>query len=348
MDFCQTLYFRSEWGWWHSAMFVEFCFVGPSPQFTDCDYLIRQLAHLWQNCCTLIHHVSYHICSCNSIKWCSTHFAAIKCILNPVTKFAALLNHKFLYGQLITLQLSTCLLPCTVQLYLYEQDQNVQCSARKQVTLPLVNAWTHLAIESYSRAQSPSAWYNTACPSTEFIAWSTAILTYKWCSTLQNCIFERITNTVNLNVKYICTPVHILPNLILSCTSLCHVLWEAYTLFHTVPLVWLPQKNHEWLMWMLTSSRYLSIPPFYGTSSHPHFVTGKHSISTWLQVHNLMCKKRMEILQLHTRINMFCTGIFLNTKDCKEGLLSVNMVYMTLDQIWNGNNFKVLEVKNLK
>ena len=116
-------------------MFIEFCFVGPSPQFIDCNYLIRQLARLWQNCCTLIHHISYHICSCNSIKWCSTHLAAIKCILNPVTKLAALLNHKFLYGQLITLQLSTYLLPCTVQLYLYEQDQNVQCSAHKQVTL---------------------------------------------------------------------------------------------------------------------------------------------------------------------------------------------------------------------
>jgi len=41
----------------------------------------------------------------------------------------------------------------------------------------------------------------------------------------------------------------------------------------------------------------------------------------------------MEILQLHTEINMFCTGIFLNTKDCEEGLFSVNMVHITLDWI---------------
>jgi hypothetical protein len=112
-DFCQTLYFHSEWGCCHSELFSEFCFVGPSPYFSDCDYLIRQSACLWQ---TMIHYVSYHICSCNSIKWWSTHFAAMLCILNPATKFGALLNHKLLYGQLITLQFSTCLHPHTVQL----------------------------------------------------------------------------------------------------------------------------------------------------------------------------------------------------------------------------------------
>lgn len=170
-----------------------------------------------------------------------------------------------------------------------------------------MNAWTHLAIESYSRAQ--------ACPSTEFIAWSTAILTYKQCSTLQNCIFKKITNTVNLNVKYMCTPVHILPNLILSFTSLCHVLWEAYTLFHTMPLVWLPQKSHEWLMWMLSCSRYLSIPSFLCNQFTSTFCYRKtqhiYLTTRWGLVPNLMCKKWMEILQLHTEINMFCTGIFL-------------------------------------
>lgn len=149
-----------------------------------------------------------------------------------------------------------------------------------------------------------------------------------------------------------CTPIHILPNLILSFTSLCHVLWKEYTLFHTMQLVWLLHKSHVWLMWMLSCSRYLSIPPFYGTKFTFTFCYRKtqhiYLTTSWDLVPNFTCKKRMKILQLHTEINMFCTGIFLNTKDCEEGLFLVNMVHITLDQIWNGNNFKVLEVKDLQ
>jgi hypothetical protein len=69
--------------------------------------------------------------------------------------------------------------------------------------------------------------------------------------------------------------------------------------------------------------------------------------TSWDLFPNLPFKKWMGILQLHTQINMFCTGIFLNTKDC-EGLFSVHMVHITLDWIWNGNTFKVLEVKDLQ
>ena len=147
------------------------------------------------------------------------------------------------------------------------------------------------------------------------------------------------------------TPIHILQNLILSVTSLCHVLWEAYTVSHNATCEATPEK--PWVTHVDAQLFKISFhPPFlwnqftstlcYRQTQHIYLTT------RWGLVPNLMCRKRMEILQLHTEINMFCTGIFLNTKDCGEGLLSVDMVHMALDWIWNGNNFKVLEVKDLQ
>lgn len=90
---------------------------------------------------------------------------------------------------------------------------------------------------------------------------------------------------------------------------------------HTMAaLVWLLHNSHEWLMWMLRYWRYLSIPPFYGTKFTLTFCYSKtqhiYLTTSWDWVPNLTFKKWMKILQLHTEINMFCTSISLNIKDC--------------------------------
>jgi len=93
-------------------------------------------------------------------------------------------------------------------------------------------------------------------------------------------------------------------------------------------------------------------PSFYGTKFMFTFCYRKtqhiYLTTRWDLVPIFTRKKRMENLQLHTEINMFCTGVFLNTKDCEKELFSVNMVYITLNWIWNDNNFKVLDVKDLQ
>lgn len=118
-----------------------------------------------------------------------------------------------------------------------------------------------------------------------------------------------------------------------------------YSVSYNATCVATPQKP-----WVIHVD--LSIPPFYGTKLTFTFCYRKtwhiYLTTSWDWVPYFTCKKRMKILQLHKETNMFCTRISLNTKDCEEGLCSVNMVHITLDQICNGNNFKVLEVKDLQ